>query len=165
MTNFTKPFYSVLLILTCFFWQNTFAQQPETPMLAKQNSTKVREIDSDSYFKVKTREGKKLKGKFDVFADDYFVSLNNDTIFFNEIKWIKAKTEWSKWQTGLAVTATFAGIWFSIGAIPAAFFVLATEGTAIVFLAPAATITSTVIGFRMLAGRKYKMKKWGLEIR
>ena len=160
----SKPLCFFLLILLFAFVENTFAQQIKIPLvLAKQQSGKIKNIDSKSFFKVKTTQGKKVKGKFSAFGDDYFVSAANDTIFFNDIVWIKVKTELTKWETGLAITATFAGVWFSIGAIPAAFYFLAMEGTAIVFLAPAATLTSTVIGFRMLGGRKYKMSRWNLE--
>jgi hypothetical protein len=154
----------ILLIILSVLISNGFAQEyTKSLILAKQRSGKIKAIESTSYFKIKSTDGEKQKGRFAEIGSDYFISEGNDTIFFEDVVWIKAKTELTKWGTAAAITATFAGIWFSIGAIPAAMYFIAIEGAAIVLLATAATISSTVVGFRMLGGRKYQMNRWNLD--
>jgi len=164
MLQLYKLFFFIFIILTVFNL-TSYAQQTENVLiLTKQsNQKKNKKIEANSYFKIKTIQGTKLKGKYADIRDNYFISVANDTIFLEEIIWIKAKTGLTKWGTGIAITTTFAGIFFSFGTIPAAFMIMAMEGNALIFLAPVATVSSSVIGIRMLGGRKYNMEKWRLE--
>ena len=157
----TLLFVSLLYL----FCASVHAQNPDKKLFLTKVSKpeKIKEVDSQSHFKVKTIDGEKIKGKFFSFANDYFVSTNNDTIRINEIRWIKAKKHLGKWEKTAAIIATFSGIYFSIGTVPAAFIITAMEGNAWIILAPVATLTAATIGFRALAGRKYHLKNWKLE--
>jgi hypothetical protein len=127
------------------------------------NRNRIKMIDSHSYFKIKTNAGDKIKGKFSIVAEDYFVSTKGDTIYINEIEWIKAKRQLAKWEKATATAALFSGIYFSFGTVPAAFIILAMEGNAWIILAPVVTISAAIIGFRTLGGRRYNLKIWKLE--
>ena len=155
----------IIILIISFFAICSSAQNSEkTITLSKiSNHKKVKQIDPNSYFKVKTINGKKLKGKFASVSDNYFISTENDTILLNEIYWIKAKSQISGLVKALAITGVFAGIFFSFGTVPAALSFIAMESNFCVILAPAATISASVIGIRTLGGRRYKLKRWKLE--
>lgn len=158
-----KKVYIIHILCLSLFTLNSFAQSTENVLiLTKQsNQKKIKQIDPDSYFKLKTIDGEKLKGKFDSVYDNYFVSAENDTIFLNDICWIKAKKQLTKLEKSLAIAGVFAGIYFSLATIPAAFMII--ESNALIILAPIASISATVGGFRILGGRRYKMKRWKLD--
>jgi len=165
MNLILKKYYLIIVLFISFFAMHSSAQNSgKTLILSKfSNQKKVKQIDPNSYFKVKTIDGKKLKGKFASVSDNYFISTENDTILLNEIIWIKAKRKISGLVKGLAITGVLAGTYFSFGTIPAAISFIAMQSNYWVILAPAATISASVMGIRTLGGRRYKLKRWKLE--
>lgn len=161
----SKKINLIFLLSFTFLALNSFTQNVENVLILskKTNQKKIKQIDPNSYYKVKNIDGKKLKGKFANVSDNYFISTKNDTIFLNEIYWIKAKQKLTKGKKAIAITAVFAGTFFSFGTIPAALMFAMTYSNYWVILAPIATISASVFGIRTLGGRRYKMNKWKLK--
>lgn len=162
--NFKLNFL-IFLLAILFQSENLFAQDSLYRLQISRisNAKKVKQVDSNSYFKYKSHNGNKLKAKFAKIGDDYIISTTNDTIYFGEIKWIKLKMQLNGIEVATAVTGVFAGAYLSMGTVPMAMYFLAIEGMLWPIIAPAATISAAVIGFRTLVGRRYYTKKWELE--
>lgn len=124
---------------------------------------KIKLVESDSFFKLKQHNGKKLKSKFSVVGEDFIVSKTNDTIYFSEIKWIKLKMQLNGIEKAASITGVFAGTFLSFGTVPMALYFIAVEGVFWPVTAAAATLSAAIIGFRALAGRRYNTKTWKLE--
>lgn len=156
-----------LIIILCFsiFTLKSIAQNSENTLIFSKysNENKINKIEPNSYFKLRTFDGNRIKGKFLSISANYFISLKNDTIYYNDIDWIKARMQLTKWEKGIAIAGLFAGMYFSMGTVPAAFYFVFIEENYLIILAPAATISAASFGFKTLKGRKYKMKKWKLE--
>ena len=165
MNLIPKRISLIFVLFISLFSMNLFAQNANIVLTLSKysNQKKVRQIDPVSYFKVKTNASKKLKGKFSSISDNYFVSTENDTIYLNEINWIKAKRKLKKWEKAIAIPSVFAGTFFSFGTIPAAFMIMSMESTPLIFLVPIATVSIAIYGFVTLGGRRYKMKRWKLD--
>ena len=127
------------------------------------NTKKIKQVDTNSYFKVKPHDGKKLKAKFAALGDDFIISTTSDTIYFGDIKWIKLKMKISGLANAAAISGVFAGTYLSFGTVPMALYFIAVEGVIWPVIAPVATLSAAIIGFRALAGRRYQTKKWKLE--
>jgi hypothetical protein len=69
----------------------------------------------------------------------------------------------SGFSNAAAVPGVFAGTWLSFGTVPMALYFIAAEGMFWPVIAPVATLSVAIIGFRTLAGRRYHTKKWKLE--
>ena len=162
--NFST-YFLIVAFLTCIFQFPSNAQSSKRSLnlSKKSNQKKVKMVEPASYFKLKTTNGTKVKGKFDTMDDDFFISNKNDTVFFEEIFWIKAKTELSRLGKAAAITGVFGGTYFSFGTVPMALYFIVMEGTFWVVFAPVATISAAVFGIRMLGGRRYKMSRWNLQ--
>lgn len=163
-----KLSFNLLIVLLVISLQseNLFAQDSLSFLQISKvsNPKKVKQVDPDSYFKVKPFDGKKLKAKFAGIGDGFIISTINDTIYFSDIKWIKLKMKIGGLENAAAITGVFAGTWLSLGTVPMALFYI-TEGIFWPVIAPVATLSAAVIGFRTLAGRRYHTKKWVLETR
>lgn len=124
---------------------------------------KIKKVDSNSFFKLKQHNGKKLKSKFSAAGEDFIVTTTNDTIYFSEIKWIKLKMQLNGIEKAASITGVFAGTYLSFGTVPMALYFIAAEGVFWPIIAPVATLSAAIVGFRTLAGRRYQTKKWKLE--
>lgn len=127
------------------------------------NPNKVKQVDPNSYFKVKPHDGKKLKAKFASVGNDFIISTTNDTIYFSEIKWIKLKMQLNRIEKAAAVTGVFAGTYLSFVTVPAATYFIIVNGVFWPVIPATATVSAAIIGFRSLAGHRYQTKKWKLE--
>jgi hypothetical protein len=127
------------------------------------NANKVKQIDPNSYFKVKPHEGKKLKAKFASVGDDFIITTINDTIYFGDIKWIKLKMKISGFEKTAAITGVFAGSYLSFATVPAAIYFIVVEGVFWPLIPATTTLSAAVIGYKTLAGRRYYTKKWKFE--
>jgi hypothetical protein len=154
---------SILLIFV--FTIHSFAQNAENVLSLSRisNHKKVKQIAPNSFFKLKTIGGVKIKGKFAGASKNYLTTTENDTILFSDIRWIKAKRELTKLGKGLAIAGVFAGAYFSLATVPAALMIMAMHANYWIILAPVATLSATVAGYKTLKGRRYKMKRWKLE--
>lgn len=155
----------ILMLVISFQSGNLFSQDSVTFLQVSKisNPKKVKQVDPNSYFKVKPHDGRKLKAKFASVGDDIIISTTNDTIYFDDIKWIKLKMEISGFSKAAAITGVFAGTWLSFGTVPLAIYYIAAEGMFWPVIAPAATLSVAIFGFRALAGRRYHTKTWKLE--
>ena len=155
----------IFLLALSFQSENIFAQDSLSFLQISKisNPNKVKQVDPNSYFKVKPHDGKKLKAKFAAIGDDFIISTSNDTIYFGDIKWIKLKMKISGLANAAAITGVFAGTYLSFGTVPMALYFIAVEGVIWPVIAPVATLSAAIIGFRALAGRRYHTKKWKLE--
>ncbi len=160
-----KVFYLTFIICISIFNLKSYAQDSGNVLilLKYSNESKTKQIDPNSYFKVKTIDGKKLKGKFADVYENYFLTTTNDTIYLNEIDWIKARKQLTKWEKGLGIVGVFGGTIYSCASTMAALMFIALEANYWVILAPAVIIPATIISFRTLVGRRYKLKKWKLK--
>lgn len=155
----------IFLLAISFQSENIFAQDSLSFLQISKisNPKKVKQVDPNSYFKVKPHDGKKLKAKFADIGYDFIISTTNDTIYFGDIKWIKLKMKISGLANAAAITGVFAGTYFSFGTVPMALYFIAVEGVIWPVIAPVATLSAAIIGFRVLAGKRYHTKKWILE--
>lgn len=155
----------IFLLAFVFLSDNLFAQDSLIHLQISKisNIKKVKQVDSNSYFMVKPHDVKKLKAKFASVGDDFIITTTNDTIYFVDIKWIKLKMKISGFEKAAAITGVFAGSYLSFGTVPMALYFLAVEGMFWPLIAPAATLSAVVIGYRTLAGRRYHTKKWKFE--
>jgi hypothetical protein len=156
-----------LIILLAFLFQseNLFAQDSLYHLQISRisNPQKVKQVDSSSFFKYKLHNEKKLKARFAKIEEDFIISTSNDTIYFSEIKWIKLKMQISRFGKTAAIIGVSAGSYLSLATVPMAAMVFAIDGLLWPIIAPAATLSAAVIGFRTLSGRRYHTKKWELE--
>jgi hypothetical protein len=155
----------IFLFVISFQSESLFAQDSLSFLQISKisNAKKVKQVDPNSYFKVKPHDGKKWKAKFVSANYDFIVSTTNDTIYFVDIKWINLKMKVSGFEKTAAITGVFAGSYLSFGTFPMAIYFLAAEGMFWPVIAPAATLTLAVIGYKTLAGRRYLTRKWKLE--
>jgi len=155
----------IFLLALSFQSENIFAQDSLSFLQISKisNPNKVKQVDPNSYFKVKPHDGKKLKAKFAAIGDDFIISTTNDTIYFGDIKWMKLKMRISGLANAAAITGVFAGTYLSFGTVPMALYFIAVEGVIWPVIAPVATLSAAIIGFRVLAGRRYHTEKWKLE--
>jgi len=156
----------LVILLTIFFPSvNLFAQDSichlQVSRISKAKT--IKKVDSDSFFKLKLYNGKKLKSKFAAVGEDFIVTTTNDTIYFSEIKWIKLKMQLNGIEKAASITGVFAGTYLSFGTVPMALYFIAAEGLFWPIIAPVATLSAAFIGFRALAGHRYQTKKWKLE--
>jgi hypothetical protein len=160
-----KRIHLILIVCISILSFESYAQEKVNVLFLSKysNKSRVKQIKPNSYFKVKTIKGKKLKGKFDEVHENYFISTEKDTILINEIDWIKARKQLTKWERGLGIAGVFGGTIYSGASVIAALMIIAMEANYWVILAPAVIIPATIISFRTLAGRRYKMKRWKLE--
>ena len=155
----------IFLLAISFQPENLFAQDSLYLLQISKisNAKKIKQVNPNSYFKVKPHDGKKLKAKFASVGDDFIISITNDTIYFGDIKWIKLKMKISDFASAAALTGVFSGTYLSFGTVPMALYFIAAEGVFWPLVAPVATLSVAIIGFRTLAGRRYHTKKWKLE--
>jgi len=155
----------IFLLAISFQSENLFAQDSLCFLQISKisNTKKVKQVEPNSYFKMKPYDGKKLKAKFAAIGDGFIISTINDTIYFSDIKWIKLKMKIGGLANAAAITGVFAGTFLSFGTVPMALYFIAAEGVFWPVLAPAATLSAAIIGFRALAGRRYHTKTWKLE--
>lgn len=159
----TKIFLICIFGIVVFSTQSLAQNTENVLVLSKiSNPEKTKQIDPNSYFKVKTIEGKKIKGKFADVHENYFLTTTKDTIYLNEINWIRARKELTKWEKGLGIAGVFGGTIYSGASTMAALMYIALEANYWVIIAPAIIIPATIIGFRTLIGRRYKLRKWEL---
>ncbi|GAB1454361.1 hypothetical protein MASR2M47_44170 [Draconibacterium sp.] len=69
----------------------------------------------------------------------------------------------SRFGKTAAIIGVSAGSYLSLATVPMAAMVFAIDGLLWPIIAPAATLSAAVIGFRTLSGRRYHTKKWELE--
>ena len=155
----------IFLLAILFQSENLFAQDSLYHLQISRiaNAKKIKQVDSNSYFKFKSHNGKKMKSKFAKIEYDFIISTTNDTIYFNEIKWIKLKMQLNRFEKAAAITGVFAGSYLSFGTVPMAIYFLVIEGMFWPVIAPVSSLSVAVIGFRTLSGRRYSTKKWKLE--
>ncbi len=163
MQSSLKLLLFALLFLGFGELQPTSAQSAGKQLIAtKRFNNKQKGLNINSFFKLKTKDGEKIKAKLSALIDNGLVTLQNDTVLFQDIRWIRIQRDLNKLEKGLAIAGTFAGSYLSIGAIPAGLVFLFIESNPWVLLAPVATLSSFVIGFKTLRGKKYKTKYWKL---
>lgn len=162
-----KLTFKLLIFLLAISFQSVslFAQDSLSFLQVSKisNPKKVKQIDPNSYFKVKPHDGKKLKAKFASVGDDFIITTTNDTIYFGDIKWIKLKMKISGFEKTAAITGVFAGSYLSFVTVPAAIYFIVIEGVFWPLIPATATLSGAVIGYKTLAGRRYHTKKWKLE--
>lgn len=120
-------------------------------------------IDDDSRFKLKLNNGQKIKGKVQNFNESFFTTVNGDTVAYNEIDWIKLQRELTNFKEIAAVAALAIGTYLSFGTVPLAGLIIAMEANYAIILAPIATVSTAVIGFKLLSGRRYYLDKWTIQ--
>ena len=161
-----STFSLIFIICLTFFCYSSYAQHgTNTLTLTKiSKESKTKQIDLNSKFKLKTIDGKKIKGRYAEVHEDYFTTTTNDTIYLNGIDWIKAKKQLTKWGRRLAIAGTLGGIVYSYGSTMAALMFIAMEANYWVILAPAVIIPATIIAISTISGRRYKLHKWRLAV-
>ncbi|MFW6309743.1 MAG: hypothetical protein ACOC1D_01460 [Prolixibacteraceae bacterium] len=132
-------------------------------LLKNRNSQKTKIVAHHSKFKAKTLGKKKFKGRITKISDSFLVSDVNDTIYFNDICWIKAKKQLTKWEQRAGIAGMFVSALYTPVSLLAVTMISMMEGTKpVVFLIPVTPIGIGIISIRTLGGRRYKMKKWEL---
>jgi hypothetical protein len=127
------------------------------------NEPRIVVIDDDSMFKLKLNNGQKIKGKVQYFAEAFFVSEKGDTVQYNGIDWIKLSRELTEFQKIAAFTGLGLGAFLSFATVPAAMYFIVVEANYVMILAPIATVSTAVIGLRLLTGRRYHLDKWKIQ--
>lgn len=120
-------------------------------------------IDDDSRFKMKLNNGKKINGKVQYFAESFFVSDKGDTVQYNQIDWIKLPRELTEFQKTAAFAGLALGAFLSFAAVPAALYFVAVEANYAMILLPIATVSTAVVGLKLLTGRRYHLDKWEIQ--
>ncbi|MFV0593914.1 MAG: hypothetical protein ACK5M7_21250 [Draconibacterium sp.] len=163
----SSKFYLLILFLFGLYGaQPLWAQTTNKQLIVtKQSNGKQKILNTNAFFKLKTNDGEKVKGNFSAFTSEGFVTEKNDTLLFQDIRWLRVQRELNKLEKGLAIAGVFMGAYLSIGAIPAGLYFLFIESTPWVLLAPVATLSSFVVGFRTLRGKKYRTGQWQLSVR
>ncbi len=128
-----------------------------------ENNPRIVVIDDDSRFKLKLSNGQKIKGKVQNFNESFFTTVNGDTVAYNEIDWIKLQRELTNFQEIAAVAGLLLGTYLSFGTVPLAGLIIAMEANYAIILAPIATVSTAVIGFKLLTGRRYDLDKWKIQ--
>ena len=128
-----------------------------------ENNPRIVVIDDDSRFKLKLNNGQKIKGKVRDFNESFFVTVKGDTVAYNKIDWIKLQRELTNFQEIAALSAFLVGGYLSLGTVPAALFFIAMEGAYWIVLAPIASVSTAVIGLKLLSGRRYHLDKWKIQ--
>lgn len=133
--------------------------------MVKHSSSELRivTIDNDSRFKAMLNDGQKIKGKVKSFYPGFLVSEKGDTINYNEIGWIKLQRELTRFQEIAALSGLLLCGYLSLAAIPAAMYLVAVEANYAIILLPVATVTSAVVGLKLLTGRRYQLGKWTIQ--
>lgn len=154
----------IIMLLIGTITLTSSAQNNHNLLLLKNRiSQKTKAVAPHSKFKVKTLKKNKFKGRITEISDSFLVSDVNDTIYFNDIRWIKAKKQLTKWERGAGIAGVFIGALYT----PVSFIAAAMNHTMggaspVVFLIPAVPIGTGIFSIRTLGGRRYKMKKWEL---
>lgn len=162
-------FYKLHLCVLFFILLSGFQSKAQTEKYIIQmvsgdgNEPRIVVIDDDSRFKLNLINGLKIKGKVQFFADSFFVSDKGDTVQYTQIDWIKLPRELTEFQKIAAFSALALGAYLSFGTVPAALYFAAVEANYVVILAPIATISTAVIGLRLLTGRRYHLDKWEIQ--
>lgn len=160
-----RYFISVYFVIMVASFQSQAQSGKSIIQMVKNSDSDLRIvlIDDDSRFKLKLNSGQKVKGKVQNFNEYYFTTVGGDTINYNDIDWIKLQRELTEFQKIAAFSALALGAWLSFGTVPAALYFVAVEANYFVILAPIATISTSVIGLRLLTGRRYHLDKWQIQ--
>ncbi len=128
-----------------------------------ENNPRIVVIDDDSRFKLKLNNGQKIKGKVKNFNESFLTTVKGDTVAYHEINWIKLQRELTNFQEIAAVAVFAIGTYLSFATIPAAMYFITMQAQYVIILAPIASISTAVIGFKLLTGRRYHLDKWEIQ--
>ena len=156
--------FLIIILLFSFRVQAQSANTTIHMVKGTENNQRIIVIDDDSRFKLQLYNGQKIKGKVQSFNGNFFISVKGDTIFYHQIDWIKLQRELTNFQEIAAVAAFVIGSYLSFATIPAAMYFIAMQSQYLIILAPIASISTAVIGFKLLTGRRYHLDKWKIEM-
>lgn len=128
-----------------------------------ENNPRIVMIDDDSRFKLKLNNGQKIKGKIQDFNETFFTTVKRDTVAYNEIDWIKLQRELTNFEEIAALAGLAIGTYLSFATVPAAMYFITMQAQYVIILAPIASISTAVIGFKLLTGRRYHLDKWKIQ--
>ena len=141
-------------------------EKSEVLILQNKKTGKEKVVAPNSKFKAKNQHGIKMKGRITELTDSYLVSDKNDTLFYNKVRWIKAKKELTKMQRGAGIVGLFAGTFYTPVVLMGTTLSYLMAGTSpVIFLVNAVPVGATIISVRTLGGRRYKMENWQLYLR
>ena len=154
----------ILTVLSVFFAFMLNAQNSDNCLLLKNKISKqIITIAPVSKFKAKTLGQEKIKGRIIKISDSFFITEMNDTIHFDNIRWIKAKKPLKKWEQTAGVAGLFIGALYTpVSILASSMNSMMGNADPVIFLLPAIPIGIGVLSIRALGGRRYKMKRWQL---
>lgn len=154
----------ILIVLSSFIAFTLNAQNTNNCLLLKnKNSKQIITVAPVSKFKAKTFGQEKLEGRIAKISDSFFISDMNDTIYFDNIRWIKAKKPLKKREQMAGVAGLFIGALYTpVSILASAMNSMMGNADPVIFLLPAIPIGIGVFSIRALGGRRYKMKRWEL---
>lgn len=153
----------IFLLITDFQSQAQSGKFIVQMVKGTENYPRIVVIDDDSRFKLKLNNGQKIKGKVQGFNETFFATVKGDTVAYHEINWIKLQRELTNPQEIAALSAFLVGGYLSLATVPAAMFLIAMEGAYWIVLAPIASVSTAVIGLKLLSGRRYHLDKWQIQ--
>ena len=136
--------------------------QEKTSIKIQKKSNPQREIAIApvSVFKAKNTDGKKIKGRLIRATDLLIVYNQTDTLFYKDLLWIKAKRHLTQTQGFLTLAAFIVSTIYTFPLIPGSFMIYIFGGSPLIFMAPAATGAASVVTFKILSGKRFKLNKW-----
>lgn len=100
----------LILIIGSGSLQSLLAQLPNTQLIAiKRSNEKEKVLNTSTYFKLKTNNGEKITAKITAFTCNGIIFQHNDTVLFQDIRWLRTQRELNKLEKGLAIAGVFAG--------------------------------------------------------
>ena len=164
-SGFCKLFLFVLFFVLISGFQSQAQTEKYIIQMVKGTDYDLRivVIDDDSRFKLKLNNGLKIKGKVQDFNEYFLTTVKGDTVFYNDIDWVKLQRELTNFQEIAAIAGLMLGTYLSFGTVPLAGLIIAMEANYAIILAPIATVSTAVVGLKLLTGRRYHLDKWEIQ--
>lgn len=151
------------LVFSVFVSVSLKGQDTEKILLISKisKSKKVRQISNDTRLKIQTQSGDFIRTRLHSAGNDYLLTQEKDTIFFNDIYSFRAQRKLNKTEFFVGVPLLITGIVTAVAGVPLSIMLIyMAEAGSGIFFVPLAGVAATITGIKIVGRKTYRTDRW-----